>query len=74
MISWLGRDFARFAGTVGEDEEMWLSQEKPAESGRPCVIYGEALFVHFAFYTQRPLLETHSTYLDEYVALAGSAP
>jgi hypothetical protein len=70
VISWLGKDFAEFEGAVGRDEELWLSCEKPAAVRRPSMICGEALFSHFAFYTQRALIEEHSNTLALYAALA----
>jgi len=71
-ISWLGSDFASFGGEVGKDEELWLSCTKPAESGRPNVMYGGFAVVHFAFQTQRAHLESPgSRVLHRYAALAG---
>jgi hypothetical protein len=72
VASWLGKDFAKFGGEVGGDEEWWLSEVKPAELKRPCMICGDALFVHFAFHTQRPYLEQRSTCLAAYEVLARS--
>lgn len=72
-ISWLGDDFAEFGGRVGNDEELWLSIEKPRELRRPNVIAGGKLCVHFAFYTQRPTLDPTSI-LESYAALAPPAP
>lgn len=70
-ISWLGDDFAEFGGAVGHDEEIWLSVDKPRELGRPNEIAGgpQKLCAHFAFYTQRPLLDTTSV-LASYESLA----
>jgi hypothetical protein len=45
------------------DEEGWLSADFPRELGVPCIIYGGALCVHFAFYTQRG--EALEAVLDE---------
>ena len=51
------------------DEEMWISSYQPSLLSRPCVIFGDALFVHYAYYTQRPHLDTkpeiHNYYLEE---------
>jgi hypothetical protein len=74
FISWMGRDFAEFGGVVGMDEEPWLSVIKPSEVGRPARICGNALVAHFAFYTQRPYVETNSNMLDIYTALAEGSP
>jgi len=65
-ISWLGKDFAKFKGEVYYDEEAWLSETKPIMEERPCCICGNALFVHFAFYTQREYLEEHTDLLQRY--------
>jgi hypothetical protein len=70
VMSWMGRDFAEFAGAVGHDEEPWLSSDKPAELQRPCVICGNALFVHFAFHTQRDCLEQNSDFLAAYAEIS----
>jgi hypothetical protein len=74
VISWLGRDFAEFGGVVGGDEEPWLSVIKPSELGRPALICGDALFSHFAFYTQRTCLEEGSNCLEVYDALSQGSP
>jgi hypothetical protein len=74
VISWLGRDFAEFAGEVGHDEERWLSVIKPHGSGRPAMICGDALFVHFAYFTQRDYLEAETNFLDAYTAVAEGEP
>lgn len=68
-ISWLGSDFAQFQGVVGDDEEQWLSCDKPRQLGRPNVILGSAVCVHFSFYTQRPHLDSTDV-LAGYAALA----
>jgi len=62
-ICWLGKTFAEFGGKVGHDEEIWLSVDKPKESGRPNRIIGNTLFSHYSFYTQR-------NYMDSTEALA----
>jgi hypothetical protein len=56
-FAFFGRDFAQFAGHVGQDEEVWLSVVKPHELQRPNLICGTAPMAHFAFYTQRDYLE-----------------
>lgn len=56
-ISWLGSEFAKFAGVVNQDEENWLSAEKPSALNMPNVIFGQFCCVHYAFYTQRSHLD-----------------
>jgi hypothetical protein len=53
VISWIGSEFKKFDGNVGIDEENWLSCDKPSELQMPNIIFGECLFVHYAFFTQR---------------------
>lgn len=60
VISWLGTEFNKFDGKVGNDEELWLSQIKPSEIKKMNCIYGQSLFSHYAFYTQRKYLEETS--------------
>lgn len=69
-ICWTGADFAKFGGEVGMDEEDWLSCQKPRELGRPNVIYGGAIFSHFAYFTQRPWLEANTDILERYHRLS----
>jgi hypothetical protein len=52
VISWLGSEFKKFNGVVGFDEEQWLSCDKPKEIQKPNIIFGDCLFVHYAFFTQ----------------------
>lgn len=72
-ICWLGRQFAEFEGRVGAEEEQWLSVDKPSATGRTNLIYGGAICVHFAFYTQRAHLDD-TDLLAAYEALADKAP
>lgn len=72
-ISWLGSDFAAFGGAVGRDEEVWLSMEKPALSRRCNCIFGGFVCVHYAFYPQRPHLDT-TDILAAYRALVCGSP
>jgi hypothetical protein len=66
-ISWTGNEFAAFGGKVGNDEEQWLSVDKPRELGRPNEINGQAVCVHFSFYTQRDHLDA-TDILEQYDA------
>ena len=56
-ISWLGKTFLEFNGLVGIDEEEWLSVDKPRDLKRPNVIFGNSLFSHYSFFTQREFLD-----------------
>ena len=53
-----------------EIEEPFISEILPRRFSRPCEICGDALFAHFAFYTQRPYLEGATTLLGRYQAFA----
>jgi hypothetical protein len=47
----------KFGGIVPGDDEEWLSVIKPTELGVDNCINGDAIVVHFAFYTQRKQLD-----------------
>jgi len=51
-------------------EEPFVSEILPRRYSRPCEICGEAIFAHFAFYTQRPYLEEATALRVEYQSLA----
>jgi hypothetical protein len=65
-IAWLGQRFAEFGGKVGQDEEQWLSVDKPAGDNSYNVICGNALCVHYAFYTQRDFIDAQQYILKKY--------
>ena len=71
-ISWLGEEFEKLNVVVGIDEEQWLSVEAPKKFGRPNVIAGNTLFCHYAFYTQRPTLDSDPSILKRYAEIAGA--
>lgn len=70
-ISWLGSEFAKFDGIVGDDEEPWLASEKPSAIGVPNCMYGGFCCVHFSFHVQSEHLST--TRLLEHYARCVSA-
>ncbi|MEX2113107.1 MAG: hypothetical protein WD845_07970 [Pirellulales bacterium] len=73
VISWLGDDLAGVPELAQDriDEEPFLTETLPSRLGRPTVACPAALFVHFAFYPQRPLLEwTWPELVGHYQALA----
>src|SRR5690606_29149161 len=60
-ISWIGDDFRDLPEVNGAaDEEPFLTAELPARLGRPNEACPQALFGHYAFFTQRPYLERTS--------------
>jgi hypothetical protein len=68
-ISWRGDVFQQFAGKLPvSDEELWLTEIAPHMYG-PVMICGAALCSHFAFHTQRALLDS-GPLLAEYEKLA----
>lgn len=56
-ICWLGSVFNEFKGIVGNDEEHWLSVDKPKSLNKPNIILGEAIVAHYSFYVQREHLD-----------------
>jgi len=67
-ICWYGKDFAAFDGIVGKEnvtlqEELWLTTLKTKELKRPSCIYGQSLMAHYAFHTQRNIIDQTNIYL-----------
>lgn len=58
VICWKGSDFALFGGVVDPDEERWLTMHKTRELEKPNQIVGDSLFVHYAYYPQRPHVDS----------------
>jgi len=59
VISWFGSDqphIVEFRERVEKEEEVAVTSEIPKKLGRPCVFMNEAIFVHFAYFPQRPHL------------------
>jgi hypothetical protein len=75
-ISWFGSEFKTFNGMVGEEEEHWLTCIAPSKQGKQNCIFGNFVCVHYAFYTQRPhidstdILERYKQY--EYSSVSNS--
>lgn len=57
-----GRDYFK----PDPDEEVWISSIKPRELNRPNMICGNALVVHYAYFPQRPHLDTKPEFLEFY--------
>lgn len=68
-ICWFGKEFAKFDGNVGKDEELWLSQTKPYESFKYNAICGNSLVVHFSFFTQKEYFERETNLLENYESI-----
>jgi hypothetical protein len=68
-FAFFGRDFASFGGIVDPNEECWLTIDKPRELQRPNLVCGDSIVSHYAFYTQRPYLDT-TDILDKYRQLS----
>lgn len=71
-FAFFGKDFKKFNGLVGEDEEGWLTETKPRQSQLLNCVFGQCLMSHFAYYTQRKLLEQKSNILQQYLDLSKS--
>jgi hypothetical protein len=72
-ISWFGSDLAGLPEIRSDqiDEEPFLTEELPRRLNRPNAACPEALFAHFAFWTQRAYLEwTWPELIGHYQALA----
>jgi hypothetical protein len=69
-MCWLGSDLAEPARRFETDDEAWVTEIVPRETGRPCCIVGDALVAHFAYGPQRVGLEANSRALADYKALA----
>lgn len=78
VISWFGADLQGLPELRLDrvDEEPFLTQDLPARLERPNQVCSEALFAHYAFYTQRPFLEwTSPDILERYLQIErGLAP
>lgn len=74
-ICWNGHDMAALPerDRCDVDEEPFLTVDVPRRLGRPNVICPEAIFSHFAFYTQRPFVESIAPeLLHHYRQLSGT--
>lgn len=66
-----GRDFAKFDGDLGdEEEEQWLTEVYPAENDALNAVCGQGLVSHYAFFAQRPHLENNTDILEQYKKIA----
>lgn len=67
-FAFFGKTFANIQ--VGLDEEDWLSCAYPRESGLFNIVVGSPMCVHYAFFTQRPTLDTVPSILERYKVIA----
>ncbi|MBL9088419.1 MAG: hypothetical protein JNM10_14865 [Planctomycetia bacterium] len=72
-ISWFGRDMALAGGVVGTDEEEELSATMATRLRRRNCFVTDTVAAHFAFYSQRELLDTTDV-LAAYEALLRARP
>ena len=56
-ILWFGKEMKKFSGNVPGNDEEWLSVIKPTELRAVNCINGNVIVSHFAFYTQREILD-----------------
>jgi hypothetical protein len=68
-IAWFGRDLAVFGGMPEPDEETAMSATLPLRTGRLNAVETAAMAAHFAFYTQRAMLD-RSSLLEGYGRIA----
>ncbi|REK10760.1 MAG: hypothetical protein DWQ37_15045 [Planctomycetota bacterium] len=77
VISWFGDDMRQVPEVLrgGADEEIFLTVTLPQRLRRPNVACGDALFTHFAFFSQRPYLEwTWPELIEHYQQIAEGRP
>ena len=66
--SWLGRDLKKYTeefGSVGSEDEPWISVYLPIWAGKPNVIFGQSVVSHFSSYHQEKFLIDNGI-LEEY--------
>lgn len=56
-ICWFGSDLKKINGIVDGDEEEFMSCVLPTRLGMPCCYYCDTIIAHFAFFTQRAMLD-----------------
>lgn len=56
-VLWFGSEMAKFGGIVPGDDEEFLSCIYPSRMGMANCWNGDAIFAHFAFFTQRKQLD-----------------
>ena len=66
VISWLGSEFEKFDGVVDPAEEEFLSTWKPKKDNKMNIIYGGFLCIHYAFWTQREVVDEDKLILSAY--------
>ncbi len=71
-MCWIGSDLAEPARRFERDDEAWVTEILPRETGRPCCIVGDSLVAHFAYGPQRAGLEANTEALAAYKAIAPS--
>ena len=65
FIIWFGKDLATFKGKVPGDDEEYMSVIKPAQMGKINLFDGDSVISHFAFFTQREILD-NAHILEQY--------
>ncbi len=68
-ISWTGEGISEWIDSLTADEEPVLAHELPKRFGRPNAVCGNTLFSHFAFHSQRDVLDETDT-LERYRKMA----
>lgn len=67
-FAFFGKTFANI--NVGADEEDWLACEYPRTTNQRNIVVGSPMCVHYAFFTQRPTLDTDPSIMNRYSAIA----
>jgi hypothetical protein len=66
-LAWFGKDIKDIV--FEKDEEDFVSCKAPAIVGRPNMLYGRTMAVHFSFHMQREYLDS-TNLLDKYIQLS----
>lgn len=73
-LSWTGKSFDALGDFLNRedlvDEEQWLSVEAPKQVNSYNLIYNNAIASHYAFCTQRKLLDSDTDILQKYKELS----
>lgn len=56
-ISWMGKEFQKFKGEVGREEEEWLARTAPRLFKKNNAICGNSIVAHYSFRPQKKFLD-----------------
>lgn len=65
-VCWFGKDMKKIYNQIGHDDENDLTSKLPKLIGKINCICGTSLCSHYAFFTQRNFLDSHTNILNKY--------